>query len=101
MALVIGAAATLIAVEHSSPCPPGGPLAFGSCDRVRPFAVDVVALSAALYVMALTGVRRWTVSLVERRLADRIAARDWYLLAAAIGLVMAPLLSFTLLSAPR
>jgi hypothetical protein len=33
--------------------------------------------------------------------ADRRAARDWYLLAAAVGLVVAPLLSFTLVSGLR
>ena len=32
------AAGALVAVELGAACPPGGPLAFGSCDRVRPFA---------------------------------------------------------------
>ncbi|HEX2767185.1 MAG TPA: hypothetical protein VHR55_11205 [Candidatus Limnocylindria bacterium] len=51
--------------------------------------------------MALSGVRWWTVGLQRRGVADARAARDWYLLAAAIGLVVAPMLSFTLVSALR
>jgi hypothetical protein len=33
--------------------------------------------------------------------ADERAARDWYLLAAGLGLVVAPLLAFTLVSMLR
>jgi hypothetical protein len=33
--------------------------------------------------------------------ADARAARDWYVLAAGLGLLAAPLLSFTLISALR
>lgn len=100
-ALVAAGAAALIGTELSATCPPGGPLAFGDCDAVRPFAIAVVALSAALYVGALTAVRWWTSGLVHRGVANRDAARDWYLLAAGIGLVIAPLLGFTLVSAVR
>lgn len=82
-------------------CPPGGPIAFGDCDRVRPFAIGVVALSALLYVAGLSAVRWWTVGLRRRGVADVRAARDWYLLAAGIGLIVAPLLAFTLASALR
>jgi hypothetical protein len=95
------ATGALVAVEVTAPCPPGGPLAFGSCDAVRPFAVAVVALSAVLYVVALSGVLAWTVGLRRRGVADARAARDWYLLAAVIGLPVAPLLAFTLVSALR
>lgn len=95
------AAAMLIGIELSSPCPPGGPLAFGSCDAVRPFLAGVVGLAAILYAAALTGVRWWTTDLQRRGVADARAARDWYLLAAALGLVVAPLLAFTLVSALR
>lgn len=91
----------LIALELTSPCPPGGPLAFGSCGGVRPFAVGVVALSAALYVSGLTGVLLWTAGLRRRGVADVRASRDWYALAALLGLLAAPLLSFTLVSALR
>ncbi len=95
------AAGALVAVELSAPCPPGGPLAFGSCGAVRPFAVAVVLLAAALYVTALSGVLAWTDGLRRRGVADARSARDWYLLAAVIGLPVAPLLAFTLVSALR
>jgi hypothetical protein len=68
---------------------------------VRPFAVGVVGLASLLYVGALTAVRWWTTGLVRRGVADGRAARDWYLLAAGIGLAIAPLLAFTLASAVR
>jgi hypothetical protein len=87
-------------LELSSPCPPGGPLAFGSC-AVRPFAVGVVLVAAALYVLGLSAVLAWTQGLRRRRVADERAARDWYMLASLVGLAVAPLLSFTLVSALR
>jgi hypothetical protein len=43
----------------------------------------------------------WVRGLRARRVADARAARDWYLLVAVIGLAVAPLLSFTLVSALR
>lgn len=61
----------------------------------------MVAAAAILYVVGLTAVRWWTSGLRARGLADATAARDWYLLAAALGLVIAPLLAFTLVSALR
>jgi hypothetical protein len=61
----------------------------------------VVGLAAVLYVIALSAVRWWTSGLVRRGLADRRAARDWYLLAAVLGMLIAPLLAFTLASALR
>lgn len=88
-------------MELTAPCPPGGPLAFGSCDEVRPFAVGVLLLAAALYITGLTAVLAWTSGLRRRGVADAGAARDWYLLAAGLGLVAAPLLAFTLASALR
>jgi len=68
---------------------------------VRPFAVGVVALAAVLYVAGLSAVRWWTTGLRGRGLADARAARDWYLLAGGLGLLIAPLLAFTLASALR
>jgi hypothetical protein len=68
---------------------------------VRPFAVGVVALAAVLYVGAVSGVLWWTTGLRRRGVADRRAARDWYLLAAALGLLVSPLLAFTLASGLR
>jgi len=88
-------------LELGAVCPPGGPLAFGDCARVRPFAVGVLALAALLYVGGLSAVLAWVSGLRRRGVADGTAARDWYLLAAAVGLPVAPLLAFTLLSALR
>jgi hypothetical protein len=99
--VVVAAAATLIAVELAAGCPAGGPLAFGDCEVVRPFVIGVVALAAGLYVAALTAVRLWTTGLVERGAADARGARDWYVLVAGIGLLVAPMLAFTLVSALR
>lgn len=95
------AAAGLVVMELAAPCPPGGPLALGSCEAVRPLAIGVVVVAAVLYVVALSGVLAWTAGLRRRGLADARAARDWYLLAAVVGLPIAPLLAFTLVSALR
>ncbi len=100
-ALVLVAAALLIGLELASPCPPGGPLAFGDCGAVRPFVVAVVAVSAVLYVIAISAVRWWVTGLHRRGVADARAARDWYVLAAVIGLAVVPLFTFTTLSALR
>ncbi len=97
MLLAVGA---LIATELTAACPPGGPLAFGNCS-LRPFAVGVLALAALLYVAGLSAVLAWVGRLRRRGLADARAARDWYLLAALVGLPVAPLLAFTLASALR
>jgi hypothetical protein len=43
----------------------------------------------------------WTAGLQRRGVADSRAARDWYVLAAVLGLLAAPLLAFTLVSAFR
>jgi hypothetical protein len=98
---VAAAAAVLITVELSSPCPAGGPLAFGSCATVRPFAVAVVVTATAVYLAGLSAVLLWVGRLRRRRVADGRAARDWYLLAATIGLPVALLLAFTIVSALR
>ena len=68
---------------------------------MRPFVTAVVGVAAVLYVAGLSAVRWWTAGLRRRGMADVRAARDWYLLAAGLGLAAAPLLSFTLLSALR
>jgi hypothetical protein len=100
-AAVLAAAAIVIGLELAATCPPGGPIAFGDCETVRPFAIGVVALAAGLYVAGLSAVRWWTQGLQRRGLADGRAARDWYLLAGGLGLIVAPLLAFTLASALR
>lgn len=68
---------------------------------VRPFAIGLVGASAVLYVTALSAVRWWVTGLRRRGVADARAARDWYVLAAVIGLVVVPLFAFTMLSALR
>jgi hypothetical protein len=68
---------------------------------LRPFILGVLGLGAALYVGGLTAVLAWVSGLRRRGVADPRAARDWYLLAAAVGLPIAPLLAFTLVSALR
>ncbi len=64
-------------------------------------ALGVVAVSAVLYVAGLSAVLAWVLRLQARRVADGRAARDWYLLAATIGLPVALLLAFTMVSALR
>jgi len=98
---ILAAAGLLIGLELSTACPPGGPLALGDCDDVRPFAIGVVGVAAVLYVVGLSAVRWWTASLRRRGVADERASRDWYILAAGLGLVAAPMLAFTLVSALR
>lgn len=93
--------AGVIALELSSPCPPGGPLALGNCVETRPFTLGVLGLGAGLYLVGVSAVLAWVSGLRRRGLADGIGARDWYLLAALVGLPIAPLLAFTLLSALR
>jgi hypothetical protein len=90
-----------MAVELASPCPPGGPLSLGDCVAVRPLTLGVVGLGGGLYVAGLSAVLAWVSGLRRRGVADGTAARDWYLLAAAVGVPIAPLLAFTLLSALR
>jgi hypothetical protein len=68
---------------------------------MRPFAIGVVALAAGLYVIGLSAVLWWVEGLRARHVADARAARDWYLLAGGMGLIVAPLLAFTLVSALR
>jgi hypothetical protein len=91
----------LTGVELSAPCPPGGPLAFGNCATLRPLGIGVIGIGSILYVAELSAVRAWVTGLQRRRVADPRAARDWYLLAATIGLPIALLLAFTVLSAVR
>jgi len=98
---VLSVIVVVIGLEAATPCPPGGPLAFGSCDAVRPFLIGVVGLSGVLYVVGLSAVLWWTSGLRRRGVADERAARDWYLLAAGLGLLIAPMLAFTTASALR
>ena len=99
--MIAAGAGALIAIELASPCPPGGPLALGNCVSVRPFAMGVLGLGVILYIVGLSAVLACVTGLRRRGVADATAARDWYLLAAAVGLPVAPLLAFTLVSALR
>ncbi|MFN2484086.1 MAG: hypothetical protein ABR509_04010 [Candidatus Limnocylindria bacterium] len=91
----------LVAIDVGAPCPAGGPLDLGDCGRVRPLAVATLTVAAALYVGALSAVVWWVSGLRRRRVADARTARDWYALAAAVGLLACPLLAFTVVSAFR
>lgn len=93
--------ALLLWTDASAACPPGGPLDFGDCAAIRPFVIGIGTTAVALYVVGLSAVLWWVAGLRARHVADPRAARDWYLLAAGIGLAIAPLLAFTLLSALR
>lgn len=68
---------------------------------MRPLAIATLVVAAALYVGGLSGVVAWVSGLRRRGVADPRAARDWYLVAAAAGLVACPLLAFTMVSAFR
>jgi hypothetical protein len=68
---------------------------------VRPLVIGVLGLGVLLYVLGLSAVLAWVSGLRRRGVADGVAARDWYLLAALVGLPVAPLLAFTLVSALR
>ena len=98
---MLAAAGILIVLELAAGCPPPGPIDFGDCAHLRPFATGVVASAALLYVIGLSAVLHWVSGLQRRAVADPRAARDWYVLAALVGLPIAPLLAFTLLSALR
>jgi hypothetical protein len=99
--IVLVVAGGAIVAELSAPCPPGGPLSFGACVAVRPVSVPVVGLGSLLYVAALSVVLAWAGRLRSRGVTDSRAVRDWYLLAATIGLPISILLAFTLVFALR
>jgi hypothetical protein len=99
-AVVLAASGWAIATEMGSPCPPGGPISFGQC-ALRPVATQVVGLGAVLYVVGLSAVVTWLSRLRRRRVGDPGGAREWYLIAAIIGVPISLLLAFTLVSALR
>jgi hypothetical protein len=99
--IVLAAAALALTFEASAPCPPGGPLSFGACAQVRPLSMPVTGLAALLYVAGLSSVLAWARRLHARGVADSRAVRDWYALAASLGLPVSILLAFTLVSALR
>lgn len=58
----------------------------------------LIGLAAVLYVVLLTAVVFWAARQAARPHADPHGGRDWYLVAALVGLVVAPLLAFTILA---
>lgn len=90
-----------MASELWTRCPPGGPLGWLGCGEARGLALGSIGLAAVLYVAALSAVLAWVGGLRRRGVANAAAARDWYLLTGLIGLVIMPLLAFTLVSAFR
>ncbi len=61
----------------------------------------VVGLGAVLYLVGLSAVVAWLGRLRRRRLGDPVAAREWYLITAVLGVPVALLLAFTVVSALR
>ena len=84
----------LVGSEVSRACPPGGLLAL-DCAGLQRITLRVLSTAAVLYVLLLSGVVAWA----RRSPAARQAARDWYLLAALVGLPLAPLTAFSLIAA--
>ncbi len=84
-------------MELSTPCPPGGWLAV-DCGPTRDLVLGVIGLGAVLYVALLSAVVAWSARLARRPRADPHGGRDWYVVAALVGIVIAPLLAFTVLA---
>jgi hypothetical protein len=79
-------------------CQPGTFLSF-DCGPARDLVLAVITLGAVLYVGLLTLVVAWTSRMSRRPGAEAVSGRDWYLVAAVVGVVIAPLLAFTILAA--
>jgi hypothetical protein len=78
-------------------CPPGGWLAL-DCGSTRVLVLAVIGLGTVLYVALLSAVVAWAARLRRVPGSDPAAGRDWYLVAGTIGVVIAPLLAFTVLA---
>ncbi len=68
------------------------------CGPTRDLLLGVLGLGAALYVMLLSAVVLWSARLAKRPGVDPHGGRDWYIVAALVGVVIAPLLAFTILA---
>lgn len=83
--------------ELAVSCPPGGPLGWLGCGEARGLALATLGLAVLLYLVAQSAVLAWSI-----RVAHPAGfAPDWYVLTGLIGLVIMPLLAFTLVSAFR
>lgn len=87
----------LVFRERILACPPGGPLAL-DCGPIQAVVLSVAPLAAILYVALLSAVVAWSQRLARRPNPDPTGARDWYLVAAVIGMAIAPLLAFNILA---
>jgi hypothetical protein len=96
-ALVLAGVGLLVYREHALACPPGGPLAF-DCGPIQAVVLSVAPLAAVLYVALLSAVVAWSRRLARRPNPDPTGGRDWYILAAVIGVPMAALLAFNILA---
>lgn len=83
--------------ELLAPCPPGGWLGV-ACESGRDGVLAVLGLSALLYVALLSAVVWWWSRVARRPGVDPSGGRDWYLVAAAVGIVIAPLLAVVILA---
>jgi len=69
------------------------------CGGIQLVVLRVAFLAAILYVALLSAVVAWSRRLARRPNPDPTGGRDWYLLAAVIGVPIASLLAFNILAA--
>lgn len=86
----------LVFRERTLACPPGGPLAL-DCGPIQAVVLSVAPLAAILYVALLSAVVAWSQRLARRPNPEPTGG-DWYLVAAVIGMAIAPLLAFNILA---
>jgi len=96
-AVVLAGVGLLILREATTPCPPGGLLAL-DCGAIQRVVLAVAPLAAILYVALLSAVVAWSRRLARRPHPDPTGGRDWYVVAAVIGVLIAPLLAFNILA---
>lgn len=68
------------------------------CGPIQQVVLAVAPLAAILYVGLLSAVVAWSYRLARRSHPDPTGGRDWYLVAAVVGVPVAPLLAFTILA---
>lgn len=95
--MVLAGVGLLVFSEAGMPCPPGGLLAL-DCGGIQRVALTVAPLAAILYVALLSAVVAWSRRLARRPNPDPTGGRDWYVVAAVIGVPIAGLLAFNILA---